>query len=143
MAAPIGHLPGADTLPADGLQGYFQQITTHLASNPADGEIIITEFNALINKFDPDMKSGKKQPLPLINPEFKPRVKTVREKIWDLIGQKMKIPDLRFEADRLSREAAIPLPNSTRKNNEALMQWFDSNWSQLSSRLKEMRPKDA
>ena len=125
-----------------GLQAYFTQITNHLASNPADAEIVITELNALVNKFDKDIKKGKKQPLPLINPEFKPRVKAVREKIWDMIGQKMKIPDLRFEADRLSREAAIPLPNSTRKNNEALMQWFDSNWAQLSPKLKEMRPKD-
>ena len=126
-----------------GIQGYLAQIKNHAASNTADCEIIITELNALINKYDRDIKSGKKQPFPLINPEFKPRVKTVREKIWELIGQKMKIPDLRFEADRLSRESAIPLPNSTRKNNEALMQWFDSNWTLLAPKLKEMnQPKE-
>ena len=124
------------------LQDYFAQIVSHVSANPADLEIVVTELNALTNKYDKDIKEGRKSPLPLINPDFKPRVRSVRERVWSLLGQRMKVPDLRFKADKLSREASIPLPNSTRKNNEALMQWFDSNWAQLAPKLTEMRKEE-
>ena len=55
--------------------------------------------------------------------------------------RKIKIPDLRFEADRIAQEINIPLPNSTRKNNEALMQWFDSNWDLIEPKLRDLKGK--
>ena len=127
----------ADTL----LDPYFAKILEHLAKHPVDEEAVLTELNSLINKYDPDIKSGVVQPLPLVSPEFKPNVKNVREKIWALLGRKMKIPDLRYEADKLSRELGILLPNSTRKNNEALMQWFDLHWSVIAPRLRNVTPQ--
>ena len=118
------------------LDPYLAKILEHVTKNPIDEEVIVTELNSLINKFDPEIRSGACQPLPLVSPEFKPNVKNVREKIWTVLGRKMKIPDLRYEADRLSRELGILLPNSTRKNNEALMHWFETHWTLIAPRLR-------
>jgi hypothetical protein len=121
------------------LQAFFQQISAHLAEHPADLEVVITECHAVINKYDPDIAKNPSSVLPLANPDFRPRVKAVREKIFEAIGAKKKIPDLRFQADTLSREASIPLPNSTRKNNEALIQWFETHWRKLEPHLQSLK----
>jgi hypothetical protein len=121
-----------------GLRPYFQQLVSHLKANSSDTEIVLTEFHSIINKFDPQIQMGQKAPLPLVNADFKPRVKSVRHRIYETIGRKIRIPDLRFEADRLSQICGIALPTSTRKNNEALMQWFDVYWMVLQPRLREL-----
>jgi hypothetical protein len=96
-------------------------------------------MNAKVNRLDPASRSGHLTALSLIRPEFHQRVKGIREKIAELVGQRVKIPDLRFEGDRLARQLHIPLPNSTRKNNEALLQWFDTHWDRLRPHLAELQ----
>jgi hypothetical protein len=41
------------------------------------------------------------------------------------------VTDMRFKADELSRTHRIPLPNSTRKNKAALMQWYNVWWNEV------------
>ena len=121
----------------------LQQIQEQAKQHPNYINTIITDLHSIINKFDPEIQNGKKEPLPLIDPAFKSKVKLVKEKIYTILEKKIKIPDLRFEADRIAQEINIPLPNSTRKNNEALMQWFDSYWELIEPKLKEIREKEA
>lgn len=124
------------------IEHLLNQVKKHVIDNPQDLEVVMTELHAIINKCDPEIKQGASVPYSLVNNEFKPQVKMIKEKIFNVIGRQMKIPDLRFEADHLSHELQIPLPNSTRKNNEALMQWFDTYWGRLEPRLKELRGKE-
>lgn len=123
------------------LDDLFQQIQEQAKLHPNYINTIITDLHSIINKFDPEIQSGKKDALPLIDPSFKSKVKLVKERIFTVLEKKIKIPDLRFEADRIAQEINIPLPNSTRKNNEALMQWFDSNWDLIEPKLRELKGK--
>ena len=121
------------------LQVAFAELRMYADTHAEDTESIITELNAIINKTDPDIVENKKPPLPLIDQEFKPMIKNVKDRIFEIIGTKKKIPELRFDADRLSVQLQIPLPNTTRKNNEALLQWFHVHWTRLEPYLLEMR----
>lgn len=120
------------------IKSCFDQISKNLNENPSNFEIVMTDLNAIINKIDPNIVEGKVEPLPLINPDFKQDVRTVRLNINEIVGHKIKIPDLRFHADKFSVQLGIPLPNSTRKNNEALLQWFQIHWTQLEPKLREI-----
>jgi hypothetical protein len=115
----------------------LEQIIAWSVANPTYVEIAITELNRIVNKFDPQIVNGTRSPLPFIHPDFKRRFKSVQNKVCEAIGQKMTIPDLRFEADALSRECKIPLPQIIRNNKEALMQWFDTHWAQLAPQIRE------
>lgn len=119
----------------------LNQILEQARQHPTYANTILTDLHSIINKFDPDILSGKEPALPLVHPSFKPKVKQIKEKIYSIISAKIKIPELRFEADRIAQDLGIPLPNSTRKNNEALMQWFDSNWGAVEPKLSELRGK--
>ena len=130
----MAHLSDLDSL----IQSNFQEIDKYVDENPSNFEIVMTDLNALINKIDPSITSGKVEQLPLVNPKFKQDVKAVRTRISDIVGHKIKIPDLRFHADKFSVQLGIPLPNSTRKNNEALLQWFHIHWIQLEPKLHEI-----
>ena len=46
------------------LDPYSAKILEHLV----DEEAFLTEFTSLINNYDPDIKSGAVQPLPLVSP---------------------------------------------------------------------------
>ena len=105
--------------------------------HPEDVETIITELNSICNKLDPDVISHKKEPYPLISPEFATRMEDTMYKIRTIVGDDLKIPDLRFRADDLSRTLGIPLPSSTRKHKESLLQWFDTHWTVVEPMLYE------
>lgn len=126
---------------AEKVQQFLSQIKNHLVQKPSDTEVVITELNSIINKYDEEINKQLKPKLPLIDPAFKAQVKAMKEKIYNVIGIKLKIPDLRYEASKLSKEIGIPLPNSTKKNNEALLQWFNSNWEQLEPYLYKLKGK--
>ena len=111
------------------LDSYFQRILSHLAVVPDDCEAVMTDLHSLINKCDAEIIEGRRARLPLINPEFRPQIKSAREKVDELFGRHLSISELRTKADLLSGDCSIPLPNSTRKNSDALMQWFHVNWS--------------
>ena len=119
----------------------LSEIKKYASENPNYVNTIITELHSIVNKYDPDIKTGKKEALPLVDPSFKPKVKQIKENIFQKIGYKIKIPDLRFEAIQISHKVGIPLPNATRKNNEALMQWFESNWEVLEPNLSQIKAK--
>lgn len=123
------------------LDDLLNQIAEQAQQHPNYVNTILTDLHSIINKFDPEIKNGKQPPLPLISPAFKPKVKIIKERIHSILETKIKIPELRFEADRIAQELNLPLPNSTRKNNEALMQWFDSNWDLIEPKLQELKGK--
>ena len=50
------------------LDPYSAKILEHLAKHLVDEEAFLTEFTSLINNYDPDIKSGAVQPLPLVSP---------------------------------------------------------------------------
>ena len=120
------------------IRSSFIEINKCIDENPLNYEIVMTELNAIINKIDPLISSGNVQPLSLVNPHFKQDTRAIRTRINEIVGHKIKIPDLRFHADKFSVELGIPLPNSTRKNNEALLQWFQIHWVQLEPKLREI-----
>lgn len=100
--------------------------------HPTYQNVILTDLYSILNKFDPRCAQN---PFPLVPADAKIKGKNVKDKIFQSIGKAVKIPSLRFEADKLSQELGIPLPNSTRKHNEALMQWFDDHWDIIQPRL--------
>jgi hypothetical protein len=48
----------------------------------------------------------------------------------------LKITPIRFKADQLSKGKRIPLPNSTRKHKEPLLQWYEINWELLADDIR-------
>ena len=110
------------------LRSTLEHIKKHALQHPENAETIITELNSICNKFDPDIIENRKDPLPLISSEFNLRMDETLQKIKAIVGDDVKVPDLRFCADDLSRDENIPLPSSTRKHKESLLQWFDAHW---------------
>jgi hypothetical protein len=123
----------------DGIRAILDEIRQHLQDHPADTDVVITEINSMVNKMDPGIRGRHLPSLSLVRPDFHQRAKLIRDKVTELVGKRVKIPDLRFEADRLARQLQIPLPNSTRKNNETLLQWFDTHWDRLEPHLAAMQ----
>ena len=136
------------TFPSEGsaediLQSYFTQINTHLAANPEDIEAVVTDLNALRNKADKDIAEGRMPQAPLISADFRPHIKAVRDKLNEVFGRKVRVSELRMKADNISVYCSIPLPNSTRKNSDALMQWFHVNWASIEPHVKELADQEA
>ena len=112
-------------------------IQDHLKNHPEDSTIISTEFAYIINKYDPDIKNGTKEKLPLVNSDFLEKTVIITNKIIELIGD-FKIPDLRFAADKLSKQLNIPFPSATRKNRESLLQWYYIHWDLIKPHINNI-----
>lgn len=110
------------------IKATLDHIKKYATTCPANLECVITELNSICNKFDPDIVEGRKEPLPLVSPKFAPKIDETYQRIRTIVGEDIKIPELRFQADDLSRMKKIPLPSSTRKHKEPLLQWFDVHW---------------
>ena len=110
------------------LKSVLERIRKYTTQHPENMEAVITELNSICNKFDPDVIENRRDPYPLVSPQFLPKIDETFQKIKSIIGDDIKVPDLRFRADEISREENIPLPGSTRKHKEALLQWFDAHW---------------
>lgn len=119
----------------------LDKILRHALAHPENAECIISELNAISNKFDPDIIEGRKEALPRVSQKFAPRVDEVLNKVKSIVGDEVKVPDLRFQADRISKEKLIPLPNSTRKHKDSLLQWFDCHWDIVEPMLVEWGKK--
>jgi hypothetical protein len=106
----------------------LNRIEHAISENPDNLEPVITEFHYLLNKWDPRILSGARQQYKLVKDGFEPDrvLKQIRE-----VSQcpTLKIPQIRFKADQLSKAKRIPLPNSTRKHKDPLLQWFEINWN--------------
>ena len=112
------------------IKNTLEKIKKYAHQHPENAESVITELNSICNKFDPDIIENRRDPYPLVAPEFMQKMDETLQKIKRIVGDDVKVPDLRFRADELSREHNIPLPGSTRKHKESLLQWFDAHWEQ-------------
>ena len=104
-------------------------LESHAKNNPLDAECILTELNSICNKYDPEI-GRTKSPYPLFLSNWD-KCDEVLAKIRNIAGNDLKIPDLRFEADKISTELKIPLPSSTRKHKETLLRWFEIHWREI------------
>jgi hypothetical protein len=112
-------------------QDCFDRIEQSIRDNPTNLEPVITEFHSLLNKWYSQIQ-GKDQGghYKLTKDGFD--CERVLKQIRELAQRKdLKIPQIRFKADQLSKSKRIPLPNSTRKHKEPLLQWFEINWAIL------------
>ena len=103
-------------------------------------ELALTELHYVLNKFDPDIHEKKKPSYRLVKDDFDPeetlkRIRTAAD------SPNLKIPEIRFKADQLSRLKQIPLPKSTRKHKEPLLQWFHIHWAELEAEVRDWRRK--
>jgi hypothetical protein len=90
-------------------------------------EPVITELHSLLNKWDRRVSDGPRPAYKLVREGFDPD--RVLKQIRELAERpNLKIPQIRFKADQLSKAKRIPLPNSTRKHKEPLLQWYEMNW---------------
>jgi hypothetical protein len=106
------------------------QIRDFVSLDRRNLEPVITELHALLNKHDPEITERKGRRYPLVRENFNPDLilKNIRDTAQD---QALTVPQIRFKADELSRSKHIPLPNSTRKHKEPLMQWFEVHWDHI------------
>jgi hypothetical protein len=109
-----------------------------ISENRDNMEPVITEFHYLLNKWDPRVASGTRQPYKLVKDGFEPD--RVLKQIRDVSQcPTLKIPQIRFKADQLSKAKRIPLPNSTRKHKDPLLQWFAINWKALAEDIQSWK----
>ena len=114
----------------------LNKIKAHVKENPRDEWPVIAELHSILNQYSPEFQKNK---LSLLRPQFDQD--KMLQKIRDILCPevKIKIPDLRFKADEICKKYKIPLPNSTRKNCGALLQWYDIHWDKASEYLMETR----
>jgi hypothetical protein len=114
------------------------QIEEHIRRDPNNLEPVLTELFALLNKHDPDILNGDRQPYKLVKEGFD--ADRTLKNIHDLAKSPgLTVPQIRFKADELSRSKRIPLPNSTRKHKEPLMQWFHIHWRELAGDIEKWK----
>lgn len=122
----------------------MEQCMAHLCKvireKPDIYELALTELHYVLNKFDPDIHEKKKPSYRLVKDDFDPeetlkRIRTAAD------SPNLKIPEIRFKADQLSRLKQIPLPKSTRKHKEPLLQWFHIHWAELEAEVRDWRRK--
>jgi hypothetical protein len=116
----------------------FDEIDVHVQNNAATLKLALTELHSLLNKCDPQIVNRERPPYSLVKEGF--RAGIVLKNIRKLSQLPMlTLPQIRFKADALSRMKHIPLPSSTRKHKEPLMQWFDTHWGELSSEISKWK----
>lgn len=112
------------------IQQIFLKIEELIAENPSNLEPVLTELNYLLNKHDENVEKRTKPPYKLVRDDFD--CEKMLRQIRETSGmQDLKVPTIRFKADALSKEKQIPLPNSTRKHKEPLLQWFKIHWDEI------------
>jgi hypothetical protein len=120
----------ANPTPQLSVEECLRRIEEAIQENRKNLEPVITEFHCLLNKWDPQIKAGQRAPYKLVKDGFEcdAVLKRIRE-----VSQcpTLKIPQIRFKADQLSKSKRIALPNSTRKHKEPMLQWFDIHWETL------------
>jgi len=109
------------------IEHFFEEIVSHVQNNGKDFNSIISELNHILNKTDPDIINRRKAAYKYVQSGFYKNEKAILRKLKEKFGKK-KIPDLRFIADKICEKEKIPLPQSTRKNKDSLLQWFDDHW---------------
>lgn len=120
------------------IQQMFAKIDELVTECPTNIEPVITEFHYLLNKYDEAVLKHTRVPYNLVRDEFDAD-KMLRQ-IRDTSGlPDLKIPNIRFKADALSKEKQIPLPNSTRKHKEPLLQWFKIHWEEIKRDVEQWK----
>ena len=117
------------------IQRCLDQLDAIYEERPDTYELIITELHHILNKYDPDIRDKKVPSYRLVKDDFDAdeMLKKIRTTAnWP----NLKIPEIRFKADELSRRKQIPLPKSTRKHKEPLLQWFKIHWEELESDVR-------
>jgi hypothetical protein len=105
-----------------------------IRERPSNLEPILTEMYYLIKKFDPSCTVLRKP----VRSDFEPE--KFLKQIRDRSGMPdMTIPQIRFKADELSKAKRIPLPNSTRKHKEPLLQWFSIHWNEIAHDISQWK----
>lgn len=122
--------------PSTSIQATLQELTQYLQQHPEHTDLVTTELNTILNKFDTQIQSGKKAPYPLVMQGFDAD-DTMRMIRNESTHQNLKVPDIRFFADRLSEIYQIPLPNSTRKHKEPLLLWYMRNWTTFLPQIRQ------
>jgi hypothetical protein len=116
----------------------FDQIERQVQKCPDNLETVITELHSLLNKYDPTIAAGQRSEYKLVRYGF--NADEVLRSIRELAkAPNLKVTQIRFKADELSRQKRIPLPNSTRKHKNALLQWFQIHWRELAVDIAEWR----
>jgi hypothetical protein len=111
----------------------LDQIEDFVRLDPRNLEPVITELHTLINNNDPDIT----ELYPLVKDGFE--ADRILKNIRELSQRALTVPQIRFKADELSRKKRIPLPNSTRKHKEPLMQWFKIHWRDLVADIEKWK----
>jgi len=124
-----------------GIKSAITIINDHVSHYPKDKFTIVTELLSICNKFDPDIQSKKKNPYLLVDSKFADECDNILNKIKKIVGEDIRIPELRYHADDLSKTYKIPLSNSTRKHKETLLKWFDIHWDTLEPSIREWKTK--
>jgi hypothetical protein len=117
----------------------FNRIQELMTADPRLTNTILTEFHAILNKAMPSPK-GLPPKFPLVPDDFNP------EKVLKLIQETaelplLKIPQIRYKADELAKKRKIPLPDSTRKHRDPLLQWFHVYWNELSDDIPHWKER--
>ena len=118
----------------------LSQIRQNVIDNPNNLEPVITELNSILNKYDPEILQDKSKQLPLYQSNF--NADFWLDKIAKTSNKKLKIPQIRFKADKLSKDLKIPLPNSTRKHKEPLLLWYQINWDKLEKHVQNWKDEE-
>jgi hypothetical protein len=102
-------------------------------SHPIYCETAITELHSLLNKLT--LPGESRRLYPLVRDGFV--ADDMLKKIRDTANLPLlKVPQIRYKADELAKAKNIPLPNSTRKHKEPLLQWFQTNWNELEADVR-------
>lgn len=122
------------------IQSCLAQLDAIVAEKPDTYELVLTELHHILNKYDPDIRDKKMPSYRLVKDDFDAdemlrRIRTVAN--WP----NLKVPEIRFKADELSRRKQIPLPKATRKHKAPLLQWFKIHWEELEPEVRGWRRK--
>jgi hypothetical protein len=119
------------------LADLIAQLEASIIERPSNLEPILTELYYLIKRFMPDSNVLEKP----TRPDFQPE--RFLKKLREHSGMpNMTIPQIRFKADELSKTKRIPLPNSTRKHREPLLQWFSIHWKEISNDVAQWKGQE-
>lgn len=119
----------------DEIKKNLADIKQNVIQNPKNLEPVITELTSILNKFDTDTSNDNSGKRPL----FQIDIDSVEwiQKIRDISGiSDLKIRQIRYKSEELSKKLSIPLPNSTKNHQEPLLYWYQINWEILEPHLK-------
>jgi hypothetical protein len=115
----------------------IMRIENAILEHPETIEIVITELNTLLQKFDPAAK-GRPAAYPLVPVSFDSG--EILERIRAVSRQpKLKITDIRFKADQLAKLRKIALPKATMNHKDPLLQWYKIHWDTLADDIRGWR----